>query len=228
MTLVERKSGVVKYEEVPAVHLSVNNSISSSPEAELERHRAQLQAKLEEVARRTGFSRETVAWIHYLVISNSSASPPPEAGSRQGLSAEELCEKLIRHANETCPGELLGVLVGNGIQRSEDIGEIVTALIDEDVLRREEDDFLTDFDGLFETEHLGVYLAQRGIRRRWVDWPGMHRRLILLFFAGAIVALIAGHFGLPPMARDRISGACVAFGGILLFVPPGWRSVFRA
>src|SRR4051794_8212459 len=68
-----------------------------------------LQAKLQEVAEKTGYVRETVAWVFTNVVSRDPNVTPSERTHR-GLSAEALCEKLIRHANDCCPGELRVVL----------------------------------------------------------------------------------------------------------------------
>ena len=165
----------------------MNPAASTPGGAQAERNRALLHAQLREVAAETGFDKATVEWVYAHVIYRPETPPSPE-GTRRGLSAEALCEKLIRHANDCRPGELRFILDSKRIQRSEDIGRIVAGLVDKGLLVREEDDYFTDFDDLFDVEHLGVYLARRGIRRRWLDWPGVKRRLArTLCIFGAIV-----------------------------------------
>lgn len=167
----------------------MNPALPTTPDAEAERNRALLQAQLREVAAETGFDKATVEWIYANIVHRPEAPSPPD-GKRRGLNAEELCDKLIRLINDDRPGELRFILDGNRIQRSEDIGRIVGVLVDKGLLRREEDDFLTDFDGLFEVERLGAYLTRRGIRRRWLDWPGVKRRLArTLCIFGAIIGV---------------------------------------
>jgi uncharacterized repeat protein (TIGR04138 family) len=155
-----------------------------------------LEAKLQEVAEETGYAPETVAWVFTNVVARDPNAPPAGEGARRGLSAEALCEKLIRHANDCCPGELRFVLEANHIFCSEDVGEIVEGLIDKGLLVREEDDYLTDFDGLFEVEHLGAYLAAHGIRRKWLDWPRVRTRLSIALYAIGAGSVIAHSMGL--------------------------------
>jgi hypothetical protein len=187
-------------------------------DVELQRQRTILETKLREVAEETGYAPQTVAWIFTAVVARDPSAVPAE-GVRRGLSAEALCEKLIRHANDCCPGELRMALEANHIFCSENVGEIVEGLIDKGLLVREEDDYFTDFDGIFDIEHLGAYLAAHGIRRKWLDWPRVRGRLaiVLCIIGFAIVMLsYADHI---ESRHAWIGWALGLSGGLLAWLP---------
>lgn len=191
--------------------------LPSSTDAE--GHRPTLpRAELQEVAEKTGYSEVTVAWL-YTSLVHWCQIEQPGTGRRRGLSADAFCETLIRWINERYPGDLTAIFDANQITRSEDIGAIIAVLIDRGLLLREEDDFFTDFEGLFETKHMGAYLAQHGIRRRWMDMPGIKRRLAIVLFTFGVASFLAGYFSL---AEDVpflwIGGVAVTLAGVSFFL----------
>jgi len=173
-----------------------------------------LEVKLREVAEETGYAWKTIAWIFSSVVARDPNAAPSE-GTRRGLSAEALCEKLIRHANDCCPGELRVMLEANHIFCSENIGEIVDGLVDKGLLVREEDDYFTDFDGLFDIEHLGAYLAAHGIRRKWLDWPRVQHRLSLTLCAIGISMVVADWLGIIKVPYAWLGWVIAVLGGLL-------------
>lgn len=196
----------------------VNPAASILGGAETERNRALLQPQLREVAMETGFDKATVGWVYAHVIDRPENPASPHA-TRRGVSAEELCEMLIRHANDSRPGELRFILDSTRIQRSEDIGRIVSALVDKGLLVREEDDYLTDFDNLFDVEHLGAYLARRGIRRRWLDWPGVKRRLARTLCVFGAIIVVASFLHAVEIHYGWLGWVIILIGWLLLRLP---------
>jgi uncharacterized repeat protein (TIGR04138 family) len=185
-------------------------------DAEVQRQRALIQQKLHEVAAETGYAKETVEWIYWVVVARSSA-PHPKEGDRTGVSAETVCDQLIRQANDYSPGMLRAALEYNRLFRSENVGEIVTCLIDHDLLKREADDYFTDFDGIFDVENLGPYLASRGIRQRFMA-PGAQRRLGLLLCAIGLGLTLARWLDFGSIPNDWIGPATWVSGCLLVFL----------
>ena len=181
-----------------------------TPEAEALRQESLIIAKLNEVAEETGYARLTVIWIYKTVILYSQRAKP-EGATRRGLSAEELCATLMRNANDAAPGGLRAVLEYHRLLRSEDIGAIVNSLVKRELLAREEDDYFTDFDGLYTIDRLGVFLDRHGIKRRWVA-PGALRRLAIVFcILGASLAL--GHWLYPEIIPNAFIGPILLLCG---------------
>ncbi len=185
-------------------------------DAEVQRQRALIQQKLHEVATETGYAKETVEWIYWVVVARSSA-PHPKEGDRAGVSAETVCDQLIRQANDYSPGMLRAALEYNRLFRSENVGEIVARLIDHELLKREADDYFTDFDDIFDVENLGPYLARRGIKQRFMA-PGAQRRLALILCAIGLGLTLARSLDFGNIPNDWLGPAIWVSGCLLLFL----------
>jgi len=185
-------------------------------DAEVQRQRALIQQKLHEVAEETGYAKQTVEWVYWVVVARSSA-PHPKEGDRVGVSAETVCDQLIRQANDYSPGMLRAALEYNRLFRSENVGEIVTSLIEHDLLRREADDYFTDFDEIFDVENLGPYLARRGIKQRFMA-PGAQRRFGLILCAIGIGLTLARSLDFGSIPNHWIGPVVWLSGSLLVFL----------
>ncbi len=98
-----------------------------------------------EVAQEMGCPTGTVLFV-LGVLSDARKKRQRERGDNAGsMTASEYCEYLLR-----CRGDdTLAVLRELGLQRSEDVGRVVFALIEKGVIRRQESDAESDFAGLF-------------------------------------------------------------------------------
>jgi len=184
-------------------------------DAEVQRQRELIQQKLQEVATETGYAKETVEWIYWVVVARSSA-PHPKEGDRIGVSAETVCDQLVRQANDYSPGMLRAALEYNRLFRSENVGEIVSCLIEHELLKREADDYFTDFDDIFDVENLGPYLARRGIRQRFMA-PGAQRRFGLILCAIGLGLTLGRWLHSGSIPNDWIGPAAWVAGCLLLF-----------
>jgi uncharacterized repeat protein (TIGR04138 family) len=193
-----------------------------TPEAEAQRQDSLIEAKLDEVAEETGYPRFAVNWIYRTVIYHSLL-PKPEGATRQGLSAEELCATLMRRANDVVPGGFRLVLEYNGLLRSEDIGTIVNSLVNRELLQREEDDYFTDFDGLYTIDNLGAFLDRQGIKLNWVAPGAARRAAIVLCLMGAAVAL--GNWLHPQVIPNAFVGPVLVFAGIVILAWSKYRTM---
>jgi uncharacterized repeat protein (TIGR04138 family) len=100
------------------------------------------------VAARTGYSRGAVLFVSG-AAHNLSKKRRSEGGGQGGhVSGGELCEYIL-----TCRGkDTADTLRAFGLLRSEDIGRIVFGLVNAEIVRRQESDSESDFQGLFALE----------------------------------------------------------------------------
>jgi uncharacterized repeat protein (TIGR04138 family) len=79
-------------------------------------------------------------------FSSARAKRERERGSGAGhMTAREYCEYLL-----SCRGDdTAAVLRELGLRRSEDVGRVVMALVKKGLVRRQESDAESDFEGLF-------------------------------------------------------------------------------
>lgn len=98
-----------------------------------------------EVAQEMGCPVGRVLFV-LAALSDARKMRQRESGSEAGpLTAKEYCEYLLRCRGEDTPS----VLRELGLRRSEDVGRIVFRLVTKGLVRRQESDLESDFDGVF-------------------------------------------------------------------------------
>ena len=118
-----------------------------------------IQAIYYELADELGYYKETIEWVHY-GLRQMEANAGEE---HRPLSAKDICKELIRDFVGVTEGPTRQGLEEIDIHSSKDIGKIVFGLAARELIETDAGDKLEDFDGIFRSAEISIYLKQESI-----------------------------------------------------------------
>jgi uncharacterized repeat protein (TIGR04138 family) len=191
----------------------------------------------ERIEASTGVPLDGIRFIYAtfnLKRQHASRSPDVEQRPSSHCTAREFCRSFVQFAEETFGKQYFAALNSWGLNSSEKLGRVVFALVDRNLLWKQDGDLLSDFDGHFDFSDINpevvtsrIYCYPRtelrpGPRRRR---PSIGKKItaylaILVIFYGVVVFASAIEDYVKPIPVNLIILLMV----IALAMLPAWMA----
>lgn len=171
----------------------------------------QVHIKYLELSDELGFTSNTIHWVHACVVELSSR----KQSEVKHVNAKDLCIALVRDIISTSDNSPENVLSKLNIKSSEDIGLIVEGLLEKGLLRKSDDDSIEDFNDLFKTSELEVFLQKNSIQRKRIFKYFAFRKFVWCLWTIGAVLVIGSWVDLVPH-KIAMYGFYMSVAGFLL------------